>query len=137
VSKEKSNDPTASEEAHLGIRLDLEPAITQVTFTAERIYGRRVIRPNFLLFGIVTDAHPDVIITSAAWDEHLESNIPLVWWSTSTAYHHILKGNSNRVIRIPWPILRALSPRACMPGVGQSEHGTDELTRTWTCLYKH
>lgn len=35
------------------------------------------------------------------------------------AYHQMLKGSSKRVIRIPWSILRALSPRACFPAIGR------------------
>ncbi len=36
---------------------------------------------------------------------------------TRARYHQMLKGSSNRVIRIPLSILRARSPSACIPGV--------------------
>lgn len=52
----------------LWVGLDLKPVITQVTFTSEGEDRRRVIVAYFLLLGVVTDAHPNVVVTSTAPD---------------------------------------------------------------------
>lgn len=39
-------------------------------------------------------------------------------------YHQILKGSSKRVISMPWSSLRALSPRACLPGEQHDSQST-------------
>ena len=40
----------------------LKPTGAEMAFTAERVYGSRVIHADFALFGIVTNAHSNVCI---------------------------------------------------------------------------
>ena len=37
-----------------------------MAFTPERVDWRRVIIPNLLLLGVVSHAHPDVVVTGTA-----------------------------------------------------------------------
>lgn len=85
-----------------------------MAFTTEREYGGRVVHSDFLLFGIVSYTHSNMVVAGAA-KEGKSGNKNNT--GSRTTYHHILKGNSNRVIKIPWSILRALSPRACLPAL--------------------
>lgn len=99
--------------AYLWVSLDFEPVVAEVTFTPEWKDGRWIVVAYLLLFGVVPDSHADVIVAAITEKKG-------VWLSrrqsSSMTYHQILKGSSKRVMRIPWSILRALSPRACFPG---------------------
>ena len=53
-------------ESDLGIRLNLEPAVAQMTFASKGIDRRGVVRPDLLLFCIVAYAHPDVVVACSA-----------------------------------------------------------------------
>ena len=55
-------DESAKSRTNFRVRLDLKPAVTQMAFTPERKYGRRIIVANLLLFRIVPNAHSDVVI---------------------------------------------------------------------------
>ena len=48
----------------LRVSLDCEPIVAQVAFAAELIYGSRVIVSDFLLLGVVANAHADVVVTT-------------------------------------------------------------------------
>lgn len=50
-------------QAHLRVRLNLEPATTEMTLTPEGEDRCRVVHPNLLLLGIIPHAHTDVRIT--------------------------------------------------------------------------
>lgn len=47
---------------HLGICLNFEPAIAQVAFASEREYRGRVVRSDFLLLSVVSNAHSNVVV---------------------------------------------------------------------------
>jgi hypothetical protein len=66
VSLRRLNCKGCAAISYLGIRLDFEPARTQVAFAPKRVDWRRVVISDFLLFRIVTDAHPDVTVACAA-----------------------------------------------------------------------
>lgn len=55
----------------LGVRLNLEPAITQVAFASKGINGRGVVRPDFLLLCIVAYAHSDVVVARPTGGTHI------------------------------------------------------------------
>lgn len=50
---------------HLGIRLYLKPAATQVTLAPKGVYGGREVVADLLLLGVVPDVHPNVIVACA------------------------------------------------------------------------
>jgi len=117
----------------LGVCLNLKPSVTQVAFAPEGVNGRGVIRSDFLLLRIITHAHADVIVACSTAPGRLRCvRCALVPWMT---HHHMLKGSSNRVIRIPWSSLRARSPSACLPSERVSQSRPDlSSTRTHTSV---
>jgi hypothetical protein len=50
---------------HLGVRLDLKPARTQVTFTSKCEDWRRVVVSNLPLLRIISNTHPNMVLASA------------------------------------------------------------------------
>jgi hypothetical protein len=53
-------------QTHLGVGLNFKPAIAEMTFAAEGVDGSRIICADFLLLGIVPDAHANVVIACSA-----------------------------------------------------------------------
>lgn len=53
-------------QTHLGVGLNFEPAIAEMAFAAEGVDGSRIVGADFLLLGIVPDAHADVVVACAA-----------------------------------------------------------------------
>lgn len=49
--------------------MNLEPAITQMAFTPKREDGCRVVCTDFLLFGIVSHTHTNVVVTCSTVNE--------------------------------------------------------------------
>ena len=100
-------------ETCLRVCLNLKPTTTEVAFTPEGEDGRGVIFADLLLLSVVSDAHADVSVACATVREAVKE----VWLREykGATYHQILKGSSKRVMRIPWSILRARSPKACLP----------------------
>ena len=98
---------------NLGIRLNLEPAITQVAFTPKGIDRGGIVRSDFFLFRIVAHAHANVVVAGATADDEAVGGEERI-----ETYHHMLNGSSKRVIRMPLSSLRARSPSACLPVEG-------------------
>lgn len=55
----------------------------------------------------------------------------------SSAYHQILKGNSKRVIRMPWSNFRARSPSACFPEKGAKRVSKKGNWKVWVQTAHH
>ena len=52
--------------SYLGIRLNLKPPVTQMAFTSKGVNWSRVVVANFLLLGVVSDAHANVVVACSA-----------------------------------------------------------------------
>lgn len=99
---------------YLWVRLYLEPTITEMAFTSERVYRRRVVVSYLLLLSVVADAHADMVVARPTESAQQLQCEPRQYHIAT--YHHMLNGSSKRVMRMPWSIFRALSPSACLPG---------------------
>jgi hypothetical protein len=93
--------------------MNLKPIVAQMAFATKRKDRRAEIIANLLLFGIISYAHPNMVLAIEA------SKATVIFHSTQDkvgrAYHHMLNGSSKRTIKIPLSIFRARSPKACFP----------------------
>ena len=96
-----------------------------MAFAPEGVNRSGIVISDFLLFRVVTNTHTDVVVTCPTTHD-----IRVAWHDDQgDTYHHMLNGSSNRVIRIPCSILRALSPRACFPVMFWRGYTNEVFTR--------
>jgi hypothetical protein len=107
-------DPCMREKgAHLGIGADLEPSVAEVALASKSKHGSGKIHSDLAFFSVVAHAHTNMVVAGeAAGDQYRKRRRAS---HRQVAHHQILKGNSKRVIKMPWSIFRALSPSACLP----------------------